>query len=240
VLVYSLPLLIFLSGLKCIVAQEGRLPVHQQFTSKYAFHLRPVNGSAAMLTGLGYICLGIFGALSIGNPPPANRKWIVRAARGIARWGSLILGFCSWQKIYEGMGMGSPWPTLKTADDFRTLLLVISCFGVVFLLCFLRAMYQREAIKYELCENGCVPQRIWWHPAAYWNMMSRAAAFHVIYLDPNRVLHKAYCYVYRPLLGSIGAARRVRFLQDEVIGERPASDSWVFVDSQIIRPKLED
>ena len=240
VLVYALPLLISLYGLKCILAQEGRLPVRERFAPKYAFHLRTVHGFAAMLAGAGYVCLGVFGALSIGNPPPVNRKWTVRVARGLGRWGSLVAGFWCWQNVYERMGMGSPWPTLKTPVDIRAVLVVASCFGIVFVLCFLRAMYQRESVKRELNENGCVSRRIWWQPAAYWNMISGAAAFRVVYQDQTGAIHQACCYVYRPLLGTVWAARRVRWLRDEVIRQGEASDSWVFVDSEIVRSKLEE
>jgi hypothetical protein len=61
----------------------------------------------------------------------------------------------------------------------------------------------------------------------------------VVYQDPVGAVHLAYCYVYRSLLGSLGAPRRVRWLQDEVIRQRPAPDSWVFVDNEIVRPKIE-
>jgi hypothetical protein len=211
VLVYALPLLISFYGLKCFVTQEGRLPVRERFAPKYAFHLRTVHGVAAMLAGVGYVCLGVFGALSIGNPPPVNRKWTVRVARGVGRWGSLVAGFWCWQKVYERMGRGSPWPTLDTADDIRTLLIVASCFGIVFVLCLLRAMYQREAVKRQLNEDGCIPRRICWKPGAYWNTLSGAAAFSVVYQDRAGAIHQAYCSVYRPLLGSVGAAGRVRW-----------------------------
>jgi hypothetical protein len=109
-----------------------------------------------------------------------------------------------------------------------------------FVLCFLRAMYQREAVKRELNEDGCAPRHIWWKPGAYWNTMSGAAAFSVVYQDRAGAIHQAYCSVYRPLLGSVWAARRVRWLQDEVIRAREGSDAWVFVDSEIVRPKLEE
>src|SRR5215468_557984 len=85
-LVYALPLVCCLYGLWCIVAQEGRLPVGGRFVSKYAFYLRTVRGIAATFAGLGYIGLGVFAALSVGNPPPAGRRWGWRAARVIARW----------------------------------------------------------------------------------------------------------------------------------------------------------
>ena len=123
---------------------------------------------------------------------------------------------------------------------FRALLIVASCFGIVFVLCFLRAMYQREAIKRELNEDGFIPRRVWWKPAAYWNTMAGAAAFSVVYQDRAGARHQAYCSVYRPLPGSIRAARRVRWLQDEVIREGEGPGSWVFVDSEIVRPKLEE
>jgi hypothetical protein len=238
-LVYALPLLLCLYGLKCVVAQEGRLPVRGRFVSRYAFHLRTVQGNAATFAGLGYICLGVFAALSVGNPPPAGRKWFWRTARGIARWGSLVAGFWAWQKVYESIGMGSPWPTLNTADDFQALLLVLPCFGIVFVLCFLSAMYQREAVKRELKENGCVPRHIWWQPAAYWNTGCRAAAFRVTYLDPIGALHQAHCYVSRPWSDSIWAPRQVRWLQDEIIRERASPESCVFVDPEIVRRRLK-
>src|ERR1051325_7655049 len=229
VLIYALPLLCCLYGLQCMVVQEGRLPVRQRFMPRYAFRLRTVTASAATFAGLGYVSLGIFGALSVGNPPPAGRRRLFRTARGVARWGSLVSGFCAWQKVYESIGMGSPWPTLSTADDYEALFVVLSCFGIVFVLCSLRALYQREAVKGELNENGCVPRHIWWQPAAYWNSWY-GVAFRVTYLDPMGALHQAYCYVRRRLANSVWAPRRVRWLQDEIIRERASSESWVFAD----------
>ena len=205
---------------------------------RYAFRLRTVTGTAASFAGLGYICLGVFGALSVGDPPPAGRRWIWRAGRGAARWGSLAAGFWAWQKVYERMGMGSPWPTLSTIDDFRALLLVLSCFGIVFVLCWLRAMYQREAVKRELNENGCVPRHIWWQPAAYWNT-ARGAAFRVTYQDPTGALHQGHCYVGRSGSNSLWAARRVRWLQDEIISEPALPESWMYVDPEIVRRRLK-
>lgn len=236
--VYAIPILVCLYGLTCIVAQEGRLPVHQKFAPKYAFHLQKVTGGSAMLAGLGWVSLGVFGSLCIGNPPPARRRWFWRLGRCVARWGSLVAGFWAWQMVYERMGMGSPWPTLSSADDVRALFAVASCFGIVALLCFLRALYQREAVKRALNENRCVPRHIWWMPAAYWNL-ARGAAFRVIYQDPAGALHQAHCYVWRSLLGSVWGPRHVRCLQDEIIRERTSPESWVFVDSEIPRPRLK-
>jgi hypothetical protein len=140
---------------------------------------------------------------------------------------------------YERMGMGSPWPTVRTADDVRALLAVASCFGIVALLCYLSALYQREAVKRDLQENGCVPRHIWWMPAAYWNMLRGAAAFRVIYQDPVGALHQAHCYFWRWWSGTLRGTRRVRWLQDEIVRQRASPDSWVFVDSEIVRPRLK-
>ena len=143
--------------------------------------------------------------------------------------GMLVAGFWAWQKVYESLGMGSPWPTLSTADDFKALLLVLSCFGIVFMLCFLSGMNQREAVKREVKENGCVPRHIWWQPTAYWNPWFRATAFRVTYLDPMGVLHQAYCYVSRWWSDRIWDPRRVRWLQDEIIGESAAPErGWLW------------
>ena len=237
-LVYALPLLCCLYGFKCIVVQEGRLPVRQRFMPKYAFRLRTVTGSTASFAGLGFIGVGVFGALSVGNPPPAGRRWFWRAGRGIARWGTLATGFCAWQKAYESMGLGSPWPTLSTGE-YEAFFLVLSCFGIFFLLCFLRAMYQREAVKRELTETGCVPRHIWWQPGAYWNAFSWASAFRVSYLDPMGALHQAHCCVFRWGSDSVWAPRRVRWLQDEIIRERTEMESSVFVDPDVVRGRLK-
>src|SRR5437762_7509737 len=82
VLVYALPLLIALYGLKCLLGLDGHLPVRERYAPRYTFQLKAVNAGAAVLAGLGYMALGLFGALSTGSPPPQNRKWTWRIARG--------------------------------------------------------------------------------------------------------------------------------------------------------------
>jgi hypothetical protein len=90
-----------LYGLKCIAFMHGRIPVHEAYTSRFSFHLAPVSGVAAALAGLGYIGLALFATLSCGPPPSEDRSWLWRMGRGFLRWGSLIIGFLAWQKVYK-------------------------------------------------------------------------------------------------------------------------------------------
>ena len=76
-------------------------PLARTYTPWRSFHLVPVKGQAAVMTGLGYIGLGLFGGLSVGPPPPEGRRWFWRAGRWIVRWGSLAMGFWLWQKVYS-------------------------------------------------------------------------------------------------------------------------------------------
>ena len=238
-LVYCVPLLSFLYGLKCIVTLSGTLTVGRT-TVMRSFYLVQVHGTAALLTGLGYVALGIFAALCTGDPPPERRHWSWRVLRGASRWGSLIAMFWFWQRACKLLGVGVPWPTLNSQDDFQALALVAMCFGIVAVLCFLFAMFHRESVKRELAENGCTPVHIWWRPAAYWApFLNSGAPFRVIYRDPRGTLHKAYCSTYRSLLGSPWGPRRVLWLKDEVAEAAPPPESWVFVDGLPVRPQLE-
>lgn len=88
-------------GLKCIVFMHGKIPVHERYTPRYSFHLAEMTGTMALLTGLGYIGLAVFTALSGGSPPDEERSWTWRIARGVLRWGSLIGGFFAWQAVYK-------------------------------------------------------------------------------------------------------------------------------------------
>ena len=87
--------------------------------------------------------------------------------------------------------------------------------GMLFLLWFLGAMYQREAVKRDLFERGCTPVRIWWFPFSLyaWNW---ATSFRVIYRDAAGFRHKAHCYVYMSLMDSPFGPRRVKWTKDEV------------------------
>jgi len=91
--------------------------------------------------------------------------------------------------------------------------------ALVLLLCFLAAMFQREAVKRELAERGCEPLRIWWMPLSlyggYWD-----TCFHVRYRDESGLLHKAICCVYVALMDNpFFGQRRVRWYKDKIKGE---------------------
>jgi hypothetical protein len=90
-----------------------------------------------------------------------------------------------------------------------------AAFGVVFLLLFLGAMYQREAVKQDLFGRGCTPLRIWWVPfslyASFWGI-----SFHVLYRDAAGFRHTARCYVDTALMDSAFGERRVKWTKDEV------------------------
>ncbi|MGA4644828.1 hypothetical protein [Limisphaera sp. 4302-co] len=88
-------------GLKCIVFMHATIPVHERYTPLYSFHFVEVKGTAALLSGLGYIGLAVFTALSCGFPPDEDRSWTWRVARVVLRWGSLLGGFFAWQAVYK-------------------------------------------------------------------------------------------------------------------------------------------
>jgi hypothetical protein len=97
----SLSLIVGGYGLKCIMFMHGKIPVHERYTPRYSFQLEEVAGMMALLTGLGYIGLAIFTALSCGSPPHEERSWTWRITHGVLRWGSLIGGFLAWQAVYK-------------------------------------------------------------------------------------------------------------------------------------------
>ncbi|HXT41514.1 MAG TPA: hypothetical protein VN887_16025 [Candidatus Angelobacter sp.] len=99
--------------------------------------------------------------------------------------------------------------------DSTVYLLITTAFGIAALLCFLVAIFQREAVKRELRENGCQSLRIWWRPLAYW-APCYTTPFRVVYRDASGLVHRACCCVYRSALDSPFGPRRVRWLKDEV------------------------
>lgn len=237
--IYALPLVIFLYGLKCILALHGTLTVGSS-TVMRSFHLVTVHGTAALLTGLGYISIAIFAALCTGDPPPENRHWSLRVLRGVARWGGLVGMFWFWQRACQLIGRGTPWPDFQSPESLLMLRLFGMCFGIIALLAFLWAIFQREAVKRELFENGCIPVHIWWRPAAYWApFLPGAVGFRVVYRDPARSVHKAYCAVYRSYRYSPNwGSRRVTWLRDEAV-EKAMTESWVVVDDVPVHTKLK-
>jgi hypothetical protein len=239
-LVYALPLMLFLYGLKCLLTMHGNLPVGNR-SGMHRFNFITVGGATALLTGLGYISLSLFVSLCTGDPPPETRRWYWRVLRGVARWGSVAGMFWFWQRACQLIHVGGPWPRLESPGDFFLLGLVAMCFGMVAALCFLWAMFQREAVKRNLFENGCRAVHVWWRPAAYWMpWLFDVTAFRVIYRDFGGSLHKAYCCVYRSFGESPNwGSRRVRWLRDVALPKSASTDSWVFVDSLPMRPGLK-
>lgn len=238
-LVHGLPLLLFLYGVKCVLTLHGTLTVGSRAVMR-SFQLVTVHGTAALLTGFGYISLAIFAALSIGDPPPESRPWFWRVLRGVARWGGLVGMFWLWVRAGQLIGVSPSWPDFGWAETPLLLRLLGICFGSIALLAFLWAMFQREGVKRELFENRCIPVHIWWRPAAYWApFLPGATGFRVVYRDSGRSLHKAYCAVYRSYRNSPNwGSRRVRWLQDEVV-ETATTESWVVVDDVPVRDRLK-
>ena len=239
-LVYAIPLALSLYGLKNLLTQNGTLMVGARHVMR-SFHLVPVQGTAAMLNGLGYIALAVFGVLCTGDPPPENRHWSLRVLRGLARWTSLVGFFWCWQTACVVIHAATPWPFPSTREDLQALGLLAMCFGIVPVLAFLWAMFQREAVKRTIYEGGGVPVHIWWRPAAYWcPYYYGATPFRVIFRDRADALHKGYCFVYRSLTDSaVTGSRRVRWLRDEVSVDRTEHDSWVIVDDTPVWPRLD-
>ena len=65
------------------------------------FFLAPVEGMAAVMAGLGYISLAMFGYLSGARPPDEDRKWPLRLLRAVVRWGSLGAAFTFWHQAHK-------------------------------------------------------------------------------------------------------------------------------------------
>jgi len=237
---YGLPLVPGLYGLKCILMLNGTLTVGSQRVMS-SFYLRHVDGVPAALAGLGYLALALGAALSFGDPPPETRKWLWRVLRGILRWGSLVGFWWSWERACQLIGVSGPWPTFRSPEAFDALRLVGMLFGIIGVLCFLWAMFYREAVKRELLEQGCTPLHIWWRPLAYWvPYWDLGYGFRVVYMDPAGIVHKAYCWCAwllsedSPRWGS----RQVEWLRDQTVPRPPPPEPEVFVDNEILRPKL--
>lgn len=129
---------------------------------------------------------------------------------------------------------------LAIGDDLRVYLLIATTLGIFVVLWFLAAMFRREAVKRDLHQRGCKPIHVWWSPLAYWVPFGwDMIGFRVVYSDASGFVHKAYCYVSRNWLAPVLSARRmVTWLKDEITGQLPAPEVWV--DSEIIRPKLKE
>jgi hypothetical protein len=97
----ALPLTIALYGLKCIVTLNGHLTEPGSREILHTFHLAPVRGTAAVMTGFGDIALALFGYLSCGSPPAEDRSRPWRMARAILRWGSLAATFVLWHQAHK-------------------------------------------------------------------------------------------------------------------------------------------
>jgi hypothetical protein len=239
ILVNALPLALCLYGLKCILTQQGTLTVGSRQVMR-SFHFVRVQGAAAELAGLGYMALALFGFLCTGDPPPENRHWTLRVLRGVARWGSLVAMFWFWQRAAQLVTGAAAWPSWRDLQELVMLAPIAMCLGIVLVMAFLLAMFQREAVKRDLFENGCQPLHVWWRPAAYWGPAPASTAFRVVYVDAAGCLHKAYCATYRSFRDSPNwGSRRVRWLRDEVTERASNIEPFVFVDSDPVRRKLE-
>ncbi|MEY2427165.1 MAG: hypothetical protein QOJ40_50 [Verrucomicrobiota bacterium] len=235
-LVCALP---FLYGLKCIVTLHAKMPFPQKWT--YGFPVMPVEGMPAVWTGLGWIALGLFANLSAGQPPSEIRSWFWRILRGSVRWGSLAGAWLCWDK--GNALMNNPlWPKFPLVQEILTFVPLGAIIGIVGLLCFLFAMFRREAVRRELHEHLCQPLRIWWQPWAYWapgHRFSGTTPFRVVYRDRAGLVHRAYCYVDRSLFGSVFGPRQVHWLTDEIVYKNPSLEPTVWVDVEPRRPKLK-
>lgn len=107
--------------------------------------------------------------------------------------------------------------------------------GAVFSGKFLFAMIRRVAVQRDLRQRGCEPIKVRWLILGWFSPWTRspgrsvwelATAFRVIYSDPNRFIHKAYCWVGYDLglvTASLGSLLtypcRIEWVKDEIIGE---------------------
>jgi hypothetical protein len=124
-----------------------------------------------------------------------------------------------------------------TVELETTLFLVafaLSILGAVFLGQFFLAMFRRAAVNRYLRQRGCEPIKVRWLILAWWcpwipvrpSVWLLTTAFRVIYADPNRLIHQAYCwtgYDVGALVAPIfsGCSRRIEWAKDEIIGELP-------------------
>ena len=139
--------------------------------------------------------------------------------------------------------------------DFETALFLaafaLSILVAVFLGWFLLAMFRRAAVKRYLQQRGCKPIKVRWLLFAWWcpwiplgrSAWVQATVFRVVYSEPNRLIHKAYCWVgydVGVVVASIfsGFSRRIEWVKDEIIGELPLPEVWV--SEEIITKKLEE
>ncbi|HWF20420.1 MAG TPA: hypothetical protein VG754_14205 [Verrucomicrobiae bacterium] len=229
----ALDLFLMLYGLKCILFQHGKMLLAVRGRVHTSLHLAPMSGTLAAIVGLQYAAFGLFIFLWDGSPPPENRGWLWRIGRGLLRWGSLALALWCFFEM--------PDHDPEFLFQYNILWLIVFIAGFFGLQSFLIAMYAREQVKRELNAMQCRPMHILWRPLPYWLSpfwFLPPTGFRVIYCDPSGSIHKGYCYVYRsfrenPQWGN----RRVRWLTDTVTRELPSTE--VYVDSEIIRPKLK-
>ena len=231
-------LLLMLYGLKCLVTLHGAMPLNLGGPAHNSWHVVAVSGAAAATAGLAYFGFGLFIYLSDGRPPTDSRGWLWPLGRGLLRWGGLAaLAFGAFEvdSLVSGRSLnlaGIPVRFLIGSAAFIV--------GIVALLFFLSATFQREQVKRELADRGCAPLHIWWRPAAYWlpwTTFFGATGFRVVYADAAGFVHKAYCIVYLSFLNDWRwGARRVQWLTDKVSARPLAPEVWV--DPEIVRPKL--
>ena len=93
---------------------------------------------------------------------------------------------------------------------------IAAVFVFVFFLCFLDAMFRREAVKRDLTNRGCTPLHIWWIPSAFSIRGLWDTLFRVSYRDDAGLIHKAFCCVYLSLMENPFGRRRVRWLKDKI------------------------
>lgn len=97
----ALSLLLILYGLKCVVSLSGYLTEPNSKEMARSFFLVPVHGMGAVMAGLGYTSLGVFGYLSCGPPPNEDSKWYSRTLRAVIRWSSLGAAFALWHQAHK-------------------------------------------------------------------------------------------------------------------------------------------
>ena len=100
-LVNGIPLFLALYGLKCILAQHGKLTEPSSRRMMGSFFIAPVHGDAAIMTGFGDIFLAIFAFLSSGLWPSESRSLWYRIGRELIRWGSLAATFYFWHTAHN-------------------------------------------------------------------------------------------------------------------------------------------
>jgi hypothetical protein len=210
-LVFALPLFVLLYGFKCIILLHGQLVIHVRRPGHFTV---PVEGVAAVFTGLSYVSFSLFVILSFTDPPDGRKKRLRKILREIIRWGSFVatLPFVVKARQLAGLNYGAGFID-SAPRSYRALALVALI--PVGLICLLAIFFWavaftgRKTISQELVARSLEPLKIRARPFSYWGR-GNGMAFEVIYSDREGLKHRAYCTI------SARKAHTINWFKDEI------------------------